>query len=466
MSRRPFHRVLLASAFAALVGCAPEPYTGPPNVVLCVVDTLRADHTSLASDHRNDTTPNIARLANGGTVFERAWSSCSWTLPSMSMLLTGRVRSDNGRELPREHVPLASRLGEVGYRTYGVTSNPLLLPRTGWSRGFEEYQIFEPEDDGRRARGWVGDEVVDRAVALLDDHPGTEPFFLMCLLFDPHDPYTPVDGTRFEPQRSIERYEAFEAAIRPEQRHTWNEKAYTGIESRLAAYDSEVWQADRALGRLFDELDARGLLDATLVIVTSDHGEGLWTRPLPLGETKNEMDFYGPLYMQHGLQLHTEQVQVPLVVRGPGVPKGRVTERDVALLDVVPTLARLLDLSVETEFDGLDLFDVDEETAAARTIPGFTSRGGSLFAEGRYRLHLPSDARVRAFGAEPTLFDLETDPEERQPLAAPALVARLTEAFRQWSVRGVVDDTEAALSEADRSILDSLGYTSGEAGGE
>lgn len=450
-------------AATVAAGCGGTEREGPPNVVLCVVDTLRADHTSLLGYH-NDTTPELAGFAAQGTVFDRAWSSCSWTLPSMSMLMTGRVRSDNGRDLPREHVPLAVRLTEEGYHTYGITSNALLLPGRGWSRGFEEYDVYVPDDDGRRARGWVADEVVDRALEMLDGHPSNAPFFLFCMFFDPHDPYTPVDGPRFQPQRSMERFEAFRTAVREEQRHTWTEEAYNGIESRIASYDAEVWQTDRALGRLFDELEGEGVLDETLVVVTSDHGEGLWTRPRPLGEEKNEMDFYGPLYMQHGLGLESEQVHVPLLVRGPGVPVGRVDERDVALIDVVPTLARLLDLDLEGRLDGLDLFEVDAQTARARTIPGFTSRGGSLLHEGRYRLHLPSDSRVRRFDAQPRLYDLATDPKERVPLDDETLVATLTRAFDAWKERGRIAEASEATTDAERAILDALGYTSGEAG--
>jgi len=460
---RSVRALALALALSLAPACGGGERDGPPNVVLCVVDTLRADHTTLL-EHHNDTTPELARFARGGAVFERAWSSCSWTLPSMSMLMTGRVRSDNGRDLPREHVPLAVRLTEEGYATYGITSNALLRPQRGWARGFEEYDVYEPEDDGRRARGWVGDEVVDRALALLDDHPSNVPFFLFCLLFDPHDPYTPVDGPRFDPQRSVERFDRFGSAVREEQRHTWTEEAYNGIEARIASYDAEVWQADRALGRLFDELEDRGVLDETLVVVTSDHGEGLWTRPRPFGEEKNEMDFYGPLYMQHGLGLETEQVHVPLVVRGPGVPAGRVAERDVGLIDVVPTLARLLDLDLEGELDGLDLFEVDDETARARTIPGFTSRGGSLLYEGRYRLHLPSASRVERFDAQPRLYDLVDDPGERAPLDDADLVARLSGLFDAWKERGRIAESSDGTSADERAILDALGYTSGEAG--
>jgi arylsulfatase A-like enzyme len=394
-------------------------------------------------------------------VFERAWSSCSWTLPSVSMLMTGRARSDNGRHLPPEHTSVTERLSEVGYGTYGISSNALLLPQVGWGRGFDRYEVYEHPADGRRARGWSADQVVGRAIDMLDEHPYGQPFFLFCLLFDPHDPYTPIGGVRFESQRSMERAREFQESLRPEDAGAWNERAYAGIESRRAAYDSEVWLADHAIGTLFDYLEERGVVDDTLVVVTSDHGEGLWTRPRPVGEPNKESNFFAPLYMDHGLALHSEQVHVPLVLRGPGVPAGEVVGRDVGLLDLVPTLERLLDLDSIGPLDGVDLIE-PSQSDEPRAIPGFTSRGGSVLLDGRWRLHLPSRKREELFGVGPELFDLVADPRERRPVTDAALTQDLTERFGEWFERGRVERDDHAFTEADRGLLESLGYTGGE----
>jgi arylsulfatase A-like enzyme len=451
----------LLPALTAAAGCGGRaPYDGPPNVVLCVVDTLRADHTTIGGNV-NDTTPNLAEWSQGGTVFERAWSSCSWTLPSVSMLMTGRARSDNGRHLPPEHTSVTERLSEVGYGTYGISSNALLLPQVGWGRGFDRYEVYEHPADGRRARGWSADQVVGRAIDMLDEHPYGQPFFLFCLLFDPHDPYTPIGGVRFESQRSMERAREFQESLRPEDAGAWNERAYAGIESRRAAYDSEVWLADHAIGTLFDYLEERGVVDDTLVVVTSDHGEGLWTRPRPVGEPNKESNFFAPLYMDHGLALHSEQVHVPLVLRGPGVPAGEVVGRDVGLLDLVPTLERLLDLDSIGPLDGVDLIE-PSQSDEPRAIPGFTSRGGSVLLDGRWRLHLPSRKREELFGVGPELFDLVADPRERRPVTDAALTQDLTERFGEWFERGRVERDDHAFTEADRGLLESLGYTGGE----
>src|SRR5690606_12312447 len=121
----------------ALGSCGTRP---KPNVVLVVIDTLRADHTT-PFRYRRDTTPHLARLAERGTTFERAWAQAPWTLPSMTSMMTGRYVLANYASIPPGERTLAERMRDAGYSTAAVVANPLLFEGTGFERGFDAYQV-------------------------------------------------------------------------------------------------------------------------------------------------------------------------------------------------------------------------------------------------------------------------------------------------------------------------------------
>ncbi len=435
------------------VGCGRETR---PDVVLVVIDTLRADHTSLHGYER-DTTPTLVRWAQGGTVFERAYAPSSWTLPSMAMLIEGRARSDNRGGLDAEGDNLFRAVRRAGYHTAAVVSNPLLESSRGYGPDFDLYALY-PLASGANINGWHAREVTAQAESVLSGSD-PRPLFLWLHYFDPHAPYAPSGGSRFAPHDDPGRRAAFEAALPEEQRGLLTDEVYAGIELRIALYDSEVLQVDRSLRQLFSAIEARGR--ETLVVLTSDHGEGLWRRASLAGESLPPDHFFPQLYSGHGVMLHEEQVHVPLVLVGPGVPSGERRTEPVWLLDVLPTVARLADLPLRDALHGIDLFDRGG-LADRRHLFGITSRGASILEEGRLRLHEPREFRVERHGAVHELYDLADDPEERRPLADDETRRRMGSLLAAWHAEHQAPAREGT-DEEQRRLLHQLGYTGGEA---
>jgi choline-sulfatase len=444
----------------AVVGCDGEK-SDRPNVLLISIDTLRMDHTSLAGYER-DTTPALAEWAKAGVVFEQAYSASSWTLPGMSMLLTGQVQVENeGRIFPRQ-APLAETMRERGYRTGAVIANPLLTSERGFDRGFDYFNIRT--DENPQSREWLAPGVTERGIEFMSK--GEEPFCLLLHYFDPHDPYLPIDGINFPPFGSEERYKAFQAALPDEDKPKFSRQVYTGIEKRIAAYDAEVFQTDFYLAQLFEWMDDQGLSENTIVIVTADHGEGLWQRAATIGETPKEV-FFPELYFEHGVQLYGEQIHVPLVFRGPGVPVGVRNNTAFSLLDVVPTILSLLDLPVASSMPGMALLP---EIPKVRTSPVFSicSRGRSVTVDSRYRLHQPREYKIKQ-GQLPELFDIVNDPLELTPLEDPAMEERLRGLITDWVAAGeAIDWGDIAPIDMDklREEMHAVGYVAEDMFGE
>jgi len=455
-----FGGALSALSLLALIGCGPEPEL-PPNVLVISIDTLRMDHTTLGGYER-DTTPALAEWAQGGAVFNQAYSASSWTLPSMSMLLTGQVQVKNeGRIFPNQ-APLAETLRKRGYRTGAVMSNALLTSERGFDRGFDRFEIKSEHNSG--GQKWLAPDVTDRGIAFMSGE--RKPFFLLLHYFDPHDPYLPIDGQAFPPFRSPERIESFRSALPENKRQLFTAEVYRGIEERIAQYDSEVLQTDRSLRRLFEWLETEGLMENTIVVITADHGEGLWQRAATLGETPKPV-FFPELYFEHGIQLYGEQVHVPLIFKGPGIPTGIQSSATVSLLDVVPTVLSLLDLSPAPNTPGIALLP---EVPESRGLPVFAicSRGTSVTVENRYRLHLPREYKLEQ-GMKPELFDLVNDPLELHPLDDPEREAELTQLIAGWiESNQAIEWGEVEALDADqvRKEFANIGYAAGEMLGE
>ncbi|MGH9365297.1 MAG: sulfatase-like hydrolase/transferase, partial [Thermoanaerobaculia bacterium] len=300
--------VLYRSASAA-------PASGGVNLLLILVDTLRAD---AINDRVRGALPTIDRLAAEGTLFERAYSQCSWTLPSVSSLLTGRWPADSPswsvptQGIPEPATPLAEIL-QANSGTAAFVANPLIKDDQGFGRGFDTFWGAPPE----AGVFTPAEEPVSRALSWLRTH-GDERFFLFLHLMDPHDPYCPPARRKGPPD-------------------TWPgqpDPAFTGKapmpdEATLAEwrrlYAEEVAHTDSQIGLLLDGLDPE-VRGRTLVVVTSDHGE----------------EFLEHGFLKHAVTLFDEAVHVPLLVRLPGAPGGRRVADLVRLVDVVPTLADLL----------------------------------------------------------------------------------------------------------------------------
>ena len=444
--------VCACAPLAFALACARE--SGPPNLVLISLDTLRRDHSS-AYGYERETTPNLERFAEQGVRFALAYAPTSTTGPTHATLFTSlhpithRVVK-NGRVLVPAQVTLAERLRDRGWDTAGVVSSYVLDARFGWDQGFAVWDDdFDPATATVRNEAWEGAEVevfdrtadatTERALAWLDGpREHDRPFFLFVHYFDPHAPWVPPVGfaRRFPPA----------------------DAPTGGLPVLRARYDAEIAFADQQIGALLDALEERGLAENSLVAITADHGEGLMQHG----------------HLLHGAQIYEEQVRVPLLLRWPGrLPAGRVIEGAVSLIDLAPTLLELAGVTPAPDepMQGESLVRViegKESIDPARPIflfrqlyqRGFDS-GTPVAGEqygirvGDWKLILAPDEGTRQ------LFDVARDPRERRDRNAdePALAAELEQKIAAWRAQHTRGTTAPdAISEADLERLRALGY--------
>ena len=446
--------VALAAGLATLLAPGPR---GRPSVLVVTLDTVRADHCS-AYGYRRPTTPVLERLARAGVLFEEAYAPMATTAPAHASLFTALAPAAhgvlrNGQGLAAGHHTLAERLGAAGYRTAAFVGSFAVDGRFGFAQGFD---VFDDDlgtpgaPEGRRE--WEGAAVAgafDRdaavttasALAWLASRRGDRrPYLLWVHYYDPHAPYAPPPPYDGLFASDVDAGDATAAAI--------------------ARYDAEIRETDAALGRLLAGLRAAGRAASTVVVVASDHGEGL-------------MD-HG--WMHHGVQLYEEAVRVPLVLRWPeGLPAGRRLRGPVQLADVMPTLLDLIGLppeaarpagyegaSVAAAARGVAALDAGRPIHLRRRLYDASRVGGIPVAGETRAIRLGSWKYIEA-PAEGTreLYDLARDPGERtnrlaeQPELArrfAALVARRAEDERAFAAAPV------PVSAVDAVRLRALGY--------
>ncbi|MEE2776292.1 MAG: sulfatase [Acidobacteriota bacterium] len=320
-----------------LAGCTADSTSEPTaverNVVLVVVDSLRADHTGVYG-YGPPTTPYLDRLAENSVVFDTAWAPSSYTSQSVAAILTGRLPTSGGSvglmeaEPSEASTPLQQRLRRAGLRT-GVVSSQPLLRRRAFTRGFEDIQVSSLKET------WTAGEVSSKALDFVDGDPEA-PFFLYLHYADPHQPYNapPEFVDRFRPEGSPE-------VTVPELQRSIEEGGLEPDDPRaaalVAAYDAEIAAVDAGIEALVAGLDERGLFDDTILVVTASQGEELL-----------DHGWWG-----HAWTLHEEVLRVPLLLRMKELGARRVREA-VSLVDLLPTLIALVGLAtddIESEGD-------------------------------------------------------------------------------------------------------------------
>lgn len=326
------------------------------SVIFVSIDTLSAGAMSLYGNPRA-TTPNLERLADQMVVFDQCRANAPWTVPSYMSQLTGLLPRSHATDRPRgrqgpltewekrrlasARSTLAERFRAAGYRTAAFVDNPWLTRGLGFEQGFDRF------DDGA-ARISIEDpgggveHILPRALEWLDED-SEQPSFLFVQCLDPHAPYCVpdewdgvLDGDGHAPRETT-------LPVAPHQRfaygymlpHVAEHQFGTRIEDWPSTarvdtiatdYLEKVAQIDAALGRLFDELESRGLLDEAVVVISADHGE----------ETLEHGYYFG-----HA-QLYQEVLHVPLMIRLPGGRRGGSRVRQtVQLVDLYPTLVEL-----------------------------------------------------------------------------------------------------------------------------
>ncbi len=431
-----------------------------PNVVVVVADTLRADRVGVYGNDRG-LTPFLDSLAARGTVFRHAYSACSWTSPSVASLFTSRYPTQHhvvafDAALADDEVTLAERLAERHYLTGGFSANLRLTRPLGYGQGFIGWFPFASHRKVTAAR------LARKTLTWIDtawNRRARRPLFLYFQTMETHGPYDPDHEPRGGGSAESALRRRF--GLDPTADHVtevnqrlidlrFDDLSDADVALLEGRYDAEVALLDTRLRAFFAALERRGVLDDdTIIVFTADHGE----------EFRDHGRFL------HGTSLFEDQIRVPLIVVGGGLPAGRVVDRDVSLVDVAPTLLAMLGLPPEPRFEGRSLLPLDGVAAhdvIAEQPP--TGRRADLglhrmaLVRERLKLVVPRDA------GPSHLYDLATDPRELRPdppaHAADAVAlddAAATAAKALASRPGIA--AQGTIDERMRARLRALGYT-------
>ena len=429
MARTP---VVALLAVLTGVSCSRPPQSPPTarHLVLVSIDTLRADRVGVYSGV--DLTPTLDRIAREGAYAADATSHVPLTRPSHATMFAGLWPWQVGLRdnLSAGTLPPSPLLPEIlrsnGFRTAAFVSSIVLGSRGGFARGFDTYDESLPQgqhatlDTLQRA----GADTMRQALAWLEEQRGADRLCLFVHLYEPHDPYEP-------PEPYASRY-------------------------RDRPYDGEVAYADELVDRLDDALERLDLARQTLLVVTSDHGEGL-------GEHDETL---------HGFFVYQTTLAVPLVMRGPGiVPRGRI-EDNVGLIDLLPTVLDLLGVSVPHTLQpaGTSLAPALRGGPRPSPRPQYAESLVPLLHFGWSDLRVLRDGRWKyVLAPRPELYDLATDPREQHNVAvqqqtrAAALQGGLAK-FLEQERRGSSAPTAPASVPLDLlERLGALGYVGGTA---
>ena len=391
-----------------------SPAPGP--VILISIDTLRADHLPIYG-YRAVRTPTIDALAADGIVFENAYAHSPQTLPSHVSILSGRlpfehgVRDNVGFAVKPAETLLPAMLRGAGYLSGGFVSAYVLRDETGIGKPFDHFDARMPPSSPEVAIGQLqrdGTATLAAADRWLDALQSRR-FFLFFHIYEPHSPYTPP--ARF---------------------------------SEYAPYDGEIAFADEIVGGLIASLKRRGLYDDALVVLLSDHGEGLGDH----GE------------QEHGLFLYRDTIRVPLVIKLPRRQRagGRVAT-PVQHIDLVPTILDVLGLPAMSALDGRSLRPL---------FTGGTIQERGLYAEALYsryhfgwsELYSLTDAQYSFIRApRDELYDVQRDPDQQHNLASERDSTRLAmRGALERLTAGARIEAPAEVSADARERLRALGY--------
>jgi len=434
-----------------LVGCAAPASSSahpPKGILVLLIDCLRADHLAVGGSVLG-ATPNLDRLASRAVVFDRASAVASWTRPSVPSIWTGLYPSEHGLTdliekgrgvrggvLAEEAVTVAEAMQAAGYRTALIGNQFQLSPRFGMAQGYDLYQNNVKSAHGMR----------ERLLAWLDEEPA-RPFFAYLHYLELHWPYwqRPSTRGRFGSDAIVSRLDGNLDELR------------AGVDSGAvvlddadrkeiaARYAEALAGLDNELGVLLADLEKRGVLDDTLVVVLADHGE-------ELGERGG---------IEHGHTLKEELLHVPYIWRLPRSWRGPGLRHELAMVEtrtLAPTLMALVEQPIPAAVSAPSLLPWivgKPPTEAPFAILAAESNG--LFSVRNDRFKLVAQPARNHF----ELFDLEADPGERRDVAGaqPAELETLRGALRAW--RASLKPLAATTTELDAETevgLRSLGY--------
>lgn len=438
-----------------------------PNIVLVLVDTLRADHLSLYG-YEKKTSPYLERLVEEAILFENAFANSTWTRPSVATVLTGRYPSSHKTmhkvdALPDEIVTVTEILKQKGYFTKGIVTNFNLAPYFNFHQGFDEYEYLEP-----RFMLWANDTIskftlynglrlikerflttyynvdqfyrdarflTDYTIRWLNSFSSLKsPYFLFIAYMDPHDPYFkhPYNG------EAIARV-SIGSPLPQDRNHI------------IDLYDGEIMYWDYHFYRFIQALKAKGDWDNTMVIVFSDHGE----------------EFYEHGGWWHGTTLYEEQVHVPLIIKLPKSEKGGTKIKNwVQLVDITPTILSYVGVDPLPNFiQGKPLFERKgkEVVFMEEEHEGNILRGIRFLKDEEEWKYIEAN-KGNPRGVKPKeLYNLVRDPYEKIELSKKeeekvTYAEKLLREENNRAKRGAVHSQIINIDEGARDKLRSLGY--------
>jgi len=447
--------VVLLVAAAVLLGRR----SPPPNIVFIVVDTLRADRLGTYG-HDRPTSPHLDALAARGLQVDSAYAASSWTLPSVASYLTGLQPPEHGvmdwtDRLADDAPYLPPALQEAGYATVGIVGNANVNADAGFGRGFDLF--LEARTEPKAAKTGLplypsAQDLTDLAMEALDRLAGTR-WFLYVHYMDPHAPYLLPPGA--EDRFADPEYDGFLVTrlddVRPVMGPRYM-RAYPYFWSKFqdgpadherirALYDSKVAYVDAQIGRLLAHLDASDPDRETLVVFTSDHGEGLF---------------------EHGIREHEEepyehQVRVPLIFAGAGIEPGSRIAGPAELVDLPGVLADLAGADATFGASGNGVLPAAVAGEAAPADPTVLAHvriadrdlvAWSITHRGRKLMLAGETSRVFDIAADPAEL---TDRGGEDPAADRDLAARL-----QARIGALVPAERSASGPVDEALLEQL----------
>ncbi|MDP3938060.1 MAG: sulfatase [Deltaproteobacteria bacterium] len=409
---RLFLTALLACIAASGCGAGDRPR---PDVILITLDTTRADHIGAYGYTRN-ITPSIDRFAADATLFTRAHSTASWTLPAHASIVTGKYPTSHGahfdvdrpdanlgealegemfrqmtvNRLGSDQLTMAELLGEAGYRTAAFVGGPFLEPVFGVLQG---YDLKDAEI--RTIGGRPADELTDRAVSWLREVPREQPVHMLVNYFDPHGPYEPPPGYDDLPLARVPLEPAAPG-------RAGGPAPAIPLGPLIDRYDGEIRFMDSQFGRLLAALRLLGRYDGALVIVVADHGESFGEHGM----------------MEHGRWLYSEVIHVPLIIRYPGGRRAGESDSSlISVVDLLPLVSAETGLTLPEGVDGMPV-------GALRVILAESYRDNlfiKLFGP-RFDRDLRAAIRwpwkiIQSDRGEVELYRLDEDPGELRNLA-------------------------------------------------
>ncbi len=463
-----------------------------PNILLIVMDTMRVDHMSCFGYHKK-TTPHIDKCAQDAFIYKKAYSTASWTLPSVASILTGTYPGYHGahraktskkhspmNKLDEKKVTIAESLKQVGYNTAGIVSCTFLTKGFGLHQGFNYFDdripsylfalstfgalrflnYFFPLIDYLSSKGYYGYKVATQinksALSWIERNGKMTPFFLFLHYFDPHHPYLPEKlGTAKEnvPDKIRKRYRR-ENANYVKMEHGiiypvfWSKKPLLRDEKKylIHNYDREIALLDEKIGEIFEKLKEMDIYDHTLIIITADHGESFGEHNL----------------MLHGVSLYEDNIRVPLIIKYPFHDKQKeVIDHPVSLSGIVPTILSYLSIEIPDYIQGSPFISRNKQKIIAQNFrdPSWNQRERTKrFDQDLISLIVGDYKYIKSVGGEDKLFNIEGDPGETNNLiGGKALIAENIKKILEGYIKDLgLFEIKGETAEMNQSVMQNL----------